>query len=91
MGYVNKGEFLRDLFVSWKEVPDDWSFGRLICNAATIAYGAEVDLRKVDDERLASGIRALVPDPFEDQPDVIVDEYARRWERENLAFVEEGK
>lgn len=91
MGYVNKGEFLRDLLVSWKEVPDDWSFGRLICNAATIAYGAEIDLRKVDDERLASGIRALVPDFGEDDPNFIFDPYARKWERENLAFVEEKK
>ena len=91
MSYVNKGDFLRQVLQSWKEVPADWSFGRLIANAATIAYGAEMDVRKVDDERLLEGLRALIPDPFEDQPDVIVDDWARKWERENLAFVEGEK
>lgn len=89
MTYVNKGEFLRDILASWKEVPDDWSFGRMIHNAATIAYGAEVDLRKVDDERLAAGIRAFIPDPFEEDPNFIDDPHARAWERENIVFVEE--
>lgn len=91
MTFVNKGELLRAALDAWREVPDDWSFSRLVVNAATIAYGCEVDARLVDDERLLSGFRALVPDPFEDDPTVIVDEYARAWERENFAFVEESK
>lgn len=91
MTYVNKGDFLRVVFSAWKEVPDDWTFARLVANASTIAYGCEVDPKKVDDEKLISGFRALVPDLFEDDPTVIVDEYARQWERENLAFVEGKK
>lgn len=83
MTHVNKGDFLRDVFNSWKEVPDDWTFGKMIKNAATIAYGAEVDLTTVSDERLASGIRALQKDPFEDDPSMIVDPFARAWEREH--------
>lgn len=91
MVYVNKGELLRAALDAWREVPADWSFGKLVANAAMIAYGAEVDVRLADDERLLSGFRALVPDPFEDDPTVIVDEYARAWERENLAFTEGEK
>lgn len=91
MSYVSKGDFLRQVLQSWKEVPADWSFGRLIANAATIAYGAEMDVRKVDDERLLEGLRALIPDPFEQDPSIIIDPYARQWERENLAFVEGEK
>lgn len=91
MSYVNKGDFLRQVLQSWKEVPADWSFGKLIANAAMIAYGADMDIRKVEDERLLEGLRALIPDLFEDDPTVIIDEYARAWERENLAFVEGDK
>lgn len=91
MTYVNKGDFLRQVLQSWKEVPADWSFGKLIANAAMIAYGADMDIRKVEDERLLEGLRALIPDPFEDDPTVIIDDYARQWERENLAFVEGKK
>ena len=91
MSYVNKGDFLRQVLQSWKEVPNGWTFGKLIANAAMIAYGADVDLRKVDDERLLEGLRALIPDPFEDDPTMILDPYAKAWERENLAFVEGEK
>lgn len=91
MTYVNKGDFLRQVLQSWKEVPADWSFGKLIANAAMIAYGADMDIRKVEDERLLEGLRALIPDPFEDDASIIVDEFARKWERENLAFSEGEK
>lgn len=88
---VDRVEFLRRVLDAWRAVPDDWSFGRLVANASHIAHGGDVPLRTVEDGRLISGFVALVPDPFEDDPSIIVDPYARAWERENLAFVEEGK
>lgn len=85
-----KGELLRAVLDAWREVPGDWSLGKLIANASHIAHGGDVELRGVSDAKLLSGLRALVPDPFEDDPTIIVDEYARAWERENIVFVEGG-
>jgi hypothetical protein len=81
-----KGEVLRAVLDAWREVPDGWSLGKLVANASMIAHGGVVDLREVDDDVLMAGLRALVPDPFEEDPRVIIDDYARKWEKENGVF-----
>ena len=78
-----KGEVLRAVLDAWRVVPDGWGLGRLVANASHIVHGGDVDLRGVDDATLLRGLVALVPDEFEDDPSMIVDPFARAWEREH--------